>query len=81
MFLSGCGFFHDKTELKESRRVSNCRSDARRACRKLAKEDESVDVDECVSDRAWRCALGEPEPSEATDPSDSADGEASPEGT
>jgi hypothetical protein len=68
LLATGCGIFHDKTELEESKRVSDCRSDARRACRKLAKQDEALDVDECASDRAWRCALGQPEPAEPAKP-------------
>jgi hypothetical protein len=69
---SGCGFFHDKSKLQESKRVSSCRSDARKACRARAKQDESLDVDECVSERAWQCALGEPEAT-AEPPNDQAD--------
>ena len=56
----GCGLFRDHKELRESRRVAHCRWDAKHGCRKLAKEDPSLDVEECVSERAWQCALDEP---------------------
>ena len=66
----GCGLFCDRSELRESKRVAECRQDARRACHRLAKEDESIDVDECVSERSWQCALGNPEtPETATNDS------------
>ena len=62
--MTGCGLFSDRSELHESKRVSECRWEARRACHKLAKQDESLDVEECISDHAWRCALDEADASD-----------------
>ena len=56
--VSGCGLFPDP-DLRESKRISDCRWNARLACRRLARETESLDVDECVSERAWSCAIGD----------------------
>ena len=55
---TGCGFISERLErrnqLSESKRVSDCRWKARRACRKLAELEEALNVDECVSERSWR---------------------------
>ena len=64
---TGC-FYYDRSgrraELRETKRLSECRWAARRSCGKLAKTDESLDVDACVSERAWQCSLVAPDASE-----------------
>jgi hypothetical protein len=65
-FATGCGVFWGRPEhssrekLRESKRVSDCRWDARRECGLRARQDESLDVDSCVSEASWRCALDTP---------------------
>ena len=64
--LTGCMLFPDP-ELRQLRQVSDCRWNARRACHQLAKETETqdLDIDECVSDRAWSCSIGDAEDSDS----------------
>ena len=56
-FGLACGLYGNHTELRESKRMSDCRLRARRACRRLAKQDPSIEIEACTSDRSWQCAL------------------------